>query len=333
MERTTNRRQFIAGLALAALPPVPALAQTPDGKPRRIGIMMAVAQNDPEGLSRIDAFRRSLGEVGWAEGSNVNFEIGWYSGNQQMAETVAKDLVARGVEVMLVNGTPGMDAMRKLGAAVPVVFTVVSNPVGTGYVPNLSRPGGNVTGFSTFEPEITGKWLQLVRQVAPQTKNISLLFDPKFVNFHSLWHGIEEIAPKLGVKAYAAHASSLAEIEAAVVRVASNEAAGLIVAPSPVNSVNRTRLISLVNERRIPTVYPFRFYLKDGALMTYGFSATDQFKRAGAYVDRILRGEKAGDLPVQAPSVFELGINMKTAKSIGIAMPQSLLIAADEIIE
>ena len=309
------------------------LAQATSGKPKRVGIMMAIAADDPEGLGRIDVFRRDLAEAGWADSRNVTIEIGWYRGSLQIANEVARDLVARGVDVMLVNGTPGMDALRALGTDTPIVFVVVSNPVGAGYVSNLSRPGGNITGFSTFEPEIVGKWVQLLRQVVPGMKNVSMLFDPKFTGFHSLWQAIAEVAPTHGITAHAAHASSLEEIERRLFDAAQLEAPGLVVAPSPVNTVNRSRLANLALERKLPIVCPFRFYLREGALMTYGFSAVDQFKRAAGYISRILGGEKAGNLPVQAPSVFELGINQKTAKAIGITIPQSLLIAADEIIE
>ena len=174
---------------------------------------MAIAADDPEGLGRLDVFRRALAEAGWTDGRNVTIEIGWYRGSLQIAHEVARDLVDRGVDVMLVNGTPGMDALQALRADVPIVFVVVSNPVGAGYVSNLSRPGGNITGFSTFEPDISGKWLQLLRQLVPGLKNVSMLLDPKFTGFNSLWQAIAEIAPTHGITAHAAHASTLAEIE------------------------------------------------------------------------------------------------------------------------
>jgi len=205
--------------------------------------------------------------------------------------------------------------------------------VGAGYVPNLSRPGANVTGFSTFEPEIAGKWLQFLIRMAPDLKNVSVLLDPKYTAFNSLWLEIENTAPKQGITPHAAFASSLSEIERALDVVSKQEQPGLIVSPSPVNTVNRKRIISIVNESRVPAIFPFRFYVRDGALMAYGFNAADQFRRAAAYVDRILKGEKPGDLPVQGPISFEFGINLKTAQSMGLTVPQSLLIAADEIVQ
>jgi putative tryptophan/tyrosine transport system substrate-binding protein len=334
MKCTWDRRQFGMMLACTAVMPggVALAQQSPKGL-RRIGLMMAVSDNDPEGLKRVDAFRKGLEEVGWGPDREALIDVVWYKGSFQIAEAEARALLARGVEVLVVNGTPGMDAVRATGTSLPIVFVVVSNPVGAGYVPNLSRPGGNITGFSTFEPEMAGKWLQLLRELSPGMKHVNMLLDPKFTGFNSLLQAVTEIAPRHGIQPHAAHASSLQEIEAALATIAKQDAPGLIVSPSPVNTVNRRRLISIANEARIPAVYPFRFYIHEGALMAYGFSAADQFRRAAGYVSRILRGEKTGDLPVQAPSMFEFGINMKTAKQMGLTIPQALLISADEIIE
>jgi putative tryptophan/tyrosine transport system substrate-binding protein len=334
MERTMHRRQIVSLLGVAAIAGSGAAwAQAPAARARRIGVMMAIAENDPEGLRRVESFRHSLGDAGWVDGRNVIIEVGWYSGNFQRAQEVAKGYIERGVDLVVVNGTPGMDALRSLGAALPIIFVVVSNPVGAGYVSNLARPGGNITGFSTFEPEMAGKWLQLLWQVVPGLKNVSMLLDPKFIGFNSLWQVVEEMAPQRGIAAHRADASSLAEIERALETIAGHDTPGLIVSPSPVNTVNRQRIIAITNQRRIPAIYPFRFYVQDGALMAYGFNAADQFRRAANYASRILKGEKAGDLPVQAPSMFELGINLKTAKAIGLVVPQSVLIGADEVVE
>jgi putative ABC transport system substrate-binding protein len=331
MKRTMNRRQLVAlAGATALVGSRGALAQTP---PKRIGLMMAIAENDPEGLRRVEAFRISLADAGWTDGRNVAIDVSWYGGSFQVAQAAAKAHADRKVDIIVVNGTPGMDALRAAGTRLPVVFVVVSNPVGAGYVPNLSRPGANITGFSTFEPEIVGKWLQLLRQVAPDLKHINMMIDPKFTAFNSLWQATESIAPQHGVVAHSAFASSLEEIERALAVIAKQENPGLIVSPSPINTVNRKRLIALANEMRIPAIYPFRFYVQDGALMAYGFNAADQFRRAGVYASRILKGEKAGDLPVQGPSLFEFGINLKTARELGLTVPQSLLIAADEIVQ
>ena len=337
-----NRRQMVSLLSAAAamgplvVSPRTGLAQTASGRPRRVGLMVATAENDAEGKLRVEAFSRSLGEAGWVDLRDVVIDVVWYRGSFQVAQTLAKDLIDRGAEILVVNGTPGMDAVRSLGApatTLPTIFVVVSNPVGAGYVQNLSRPGANVTGFSTFEPEVAGKWLQLLREVAPGMQNVSMLLDKKFIGFNSLWEAIRDIAPTLGVVPHVAYASSLAEIESAVETISRQPAPGLVVSPSPINTVNRQRLIQIANENKIPSIYPFRFYVREGALLAYGFNAADQFKRAGAYAGRILKGEQAGDLPVQAPRLFELGINLKTASAMGLTVPQSLIIAADEIVE
>lgn len=335
MPCTATRRKFLAafGAAAAAARAEPTMAQTAAPRIPRVGVMMAVAETDPEGQTRLETLRRALSEAGSIDGRDIVIDARWYRGSFDVAKQAALDLVEQRADVVVVNGTPGMDAMRAVGASMPIVFVVVSNPLGAGYVANLSRPGGNITGFSTFEPEIAGKWLQILRQINPGLKHVGMLLDPKFTGFNSLWQAIEEIAPRHGVVPVPAHASSLPEIEREVRALSRRDAPALIVAPSPVNTVNRNRLIDIVNETRVPAIYPFRFYVRDGALTAYGFNAADQFRRAATYVARILKGEKAGDLPVQAPSLFELGINLKTARAMGITIPQALLIAADEIVE
>jgi putative ABC transport system substrate-binding protein len=315
------------------LPARDAIAQIAQKGPRRIGLMMAVSAEDPEGQARVEAFRQGLRDARLRIGDDVILDVVWYKGDFQVARNEVPTLLDRGAEVLVVNGTPGMDAVRASAPTVPVIFVVVSNPVGAGYVPNLSRPGGNVTGFSTFEPEIVGKWLQLLRQVAPDLKHVSMMLDPKFTAFNALWQTTESMAPQQGLVPHSAFASSLEEIERALAAIAKQDGPGLIVSPSPVNTVNRKRLISIANEMKIPAIYPFRFYVQDGALLAYGFNAADQFKRAAVYASRILKGEKAGDLPVQGPSLFEFGVNLKTAREMGLTVPQPLLIAADEIVQ
>jgi putative tryptophan/tyrosine transport system substrate-binding protein len=318
--------------ALAAMGPIGGLAQPSTGR-RRVGLMVATAENDDEGKLRAEAFRRALSEAGWIDGRNVDIDVAWFRGSFELAQTMARELVDRGAEVLVANGTPAMDAVRALGTNLPVVFVVVSNPVGAGYVPNLARPGANVTGFSTFEPEIAGKWVELLREAAPTVQNVSMLLDPKLVSFQPLLKVVQDLAPALGFVAHAAYAGTLEEIERAVALISKQTSPGLIVSPSPINTVNRQRLISIANEARIPAIFPFRFYVREGALLAYGFNTADQFKRSGEYVARILRGEKAGDLPVQTPSLFELGVNLKTAKALGLTLSQSLLLSANEVVE
>lgn len=328
-----DRRRFgLLAASAATMPVANAWGQSPPKGGRRVGLMMAVSSGDGEGQARVEAFRKGLVEAGLQPGS-VDVDVIWYNGSFEVAKKETLALIGRDVEILVVNGTPGMDAIRASGTKLPTVFVVVSNPVGAGYVPNLSRPGGHITGFSTFEPEIAGKWLQILRQISPGLRNVSMLLDPNFKGFNSLLEAVEMIAPRHGIVPHAARASSLQEIEAALAVISKQEMPGLIVSPSPINTVNRRKLIESANAARIPAIYPFRFYVRDGALTAYGFNAADQFRRAAGYVSRILRGEKPGDLPVQSPSLFEFGINLKTAKAIGVTIPQSLLVSADEIIE
>jgi putative tryptophan/tyrosine transport system substrate-binding protein len=277
--------------------------------------------------------RETLREAGWKFGSTIVIEFEWYGGDANAAYDIARTFIGRRMDLVLANGAPALDALVKLGAKMPIVFVLVSNPLGAGYVSSLARPGGNVTGFSTFEPEIAGKWFQLLRQVAPDISHVNMLLEPKFSSFNALWEVIASIALREGLQHKAAFASNLQEVEAAIKTIAEQDRPGLIVAPNPVSTTNRARIVTLANASRIPTVCPYRFYLKEGALITYGFKAIDQYRRAALYVDRILKGEHAGDLPVQMPLVFELGVNLKTAQAIGLSVPQSLIVTADEVFE
>lgn len=326
-----NRRQFVAcfGAALAGSTGT-GQAQT-DSK--RIGMLSALPRTDPETEVRLGLFRKTLAEAGWIDGQNLTIEFGWYGSDLNAAQDLALKFIDTQVDVILANGAPALDALTKLRATLPIVFVLVTNPVGAGYVSNMSRPGANITGFSTFEPELAGKWLQLLRQVVPNMRHVNMLLEPKYPSFDSLWRAIAELAPSQGIVPRPAFTSNVQEIELALMEIARQDNPGLIVAPNPVSTTNRTRILELANANGIPTICPYRFYLKEGALMTYGFRPIEQFRRAADYVARILRGEKAGDLPVQAPNVFELGLNVRTAKAMGLSFPGPLLVAADEIVE
>lgn len=326
-----NRRQLVTTFGATLFSTIgTAKAQS---TPKRVGMMSALPSNDPETSLRLGLFRRTLAEAGWIDGQNLAIEFSWYGGDSQAANALARKFIDQRVDVLLANGAPALDALTRLGATLPIVFVLVTNPVGAGYVSNLSRPGANITGFSTFEPELAGKWLQLLKQVVPTLKNVNMLLEPKFPSFNSLWQEIASLAPKQGIEPRPAFTSNVQEIEVALAAIAKQDNPGLIIAPNPVSTANRKRIIELANANRIPAICPFRFYLKEGALITYGFQAGEQFRRAADYVDRILKGEKAGDLPVQAPSVFELGLNLRTARAIGLTIPQQLLVAADEVLD
>ena len=269
-----NRRQFVASVGTLLVNDAGAvLAQTTGNRARSIGMMSALPSNDPENKIRLDLFRRTLAEAGWVDGQNLTIEIGWYGSDSKAAHELAKNFIDKRVDVVLANGAPALDALSKLGAKLPVVFVLVTNPVGAGYVSNLSRPGANITGFSTFEPEIAGKWFQLLLQIVPAMKHVNMLLEPRFASFNSLWEAIAKVAPQHGIVPRAMYASSVAEIERALADIARQDSPGLIVAPNPTSTANRARIVALANANRIPAICPFRFYLKEGALITYGFKA------------------------------------------------------------
>jgi putative tryptophan/tyrosine transport system substrate-binding protein len=326
-----RRREVLAGLggAAAAAAPLAALAQ-PD-RVRRIALLMSYREGDAEGRQREAAFRDSLRESGWSDGRNLRIDVRWLGGDPARAKAQVKEVVDQSPDVIVVNGTPGLAAVRDATNAIATVFVIVTNPVGAGFVPSMPRPGGNITGFSSFEPEIGGKWLEALTEVAPSVRRVGVLIDPDLLGFADLWLAIERLAPAFGVQAMALQARDAAGIDTGIERLARQENGGLIVLPTPLNSIQRDRIVALAAQHRLPAVYPFGFHARSGGLIAYGFDAVDLFKRAAPYVARVLNGEKPGDLPVQAPVKFELVINMRTAKAL--ALPPTLLARADEVIE
>jgi putative ABC transport system substrate-binding protein len=328
-----GRREFITLLGGAALAcPVAARAQQPE-RMRQIGLMVVNEEGDPEGKPRVMAFRQGLKGSGWTEGRNLRIEYRWGAGPDR-ALAYAKELVDLVPDVIVANGTPALAALQQLTRTIPIVFVVVVDPVGSGYVRSLGRPGGNITGFSTFEPEMGTKWLQLLREMRPSLSRVAAISDPAFKGFVALMAAIESAAPTLGLEFTSVGFHNRSDnIEAAIDVFARLPDGGLIVLPTTLNNIHRERLFSVAANHRLPALYPFRHYTVDGGLMSYGFDAADLFKRGGSYVGRILKGENAADLPVQTPTKFELAINLKTAKALGLTVPATLLARADEIIE
>jgi putative tryptophan/tyrosine transport system substrate-binding protein len=328
-----RRRQFITLLGGAAAWPLAARAQQGE-RMRRIGVIMVNAESDPEGQTRIRAFRQRLQELGWAEGRNVRIEYRWGAGDVDRARAYAAELVSLAPDVILSNGSPALAALHRATRGIPVVFVVVVDPVGAGYVQSLARPGGNITGFSTFEPEIGSKWLELLKEARSDLRRVAGILDPNFRGFAAVWDAIEGMAPTLGLGVTkVALRDATDDIESTVAAFAQEPGGGLIVLPTAINNVSRDRIFSLAARHRLPAVYPFRHYATDGGLMSYGFDTPDLFRRGASYIDRILKGEKPADLPVQAPTKFEFVINLKTAKALGLTVPPTLLARADEVIE
>ena len=327
-----RRREFITTLGAATVWPLALRAQ--QSKRRRlIGALMSFAVNDPEAQSRVAAFENGLRELGWLKGHNLRIEYRW-ADDPGVLRTYATELVGMAPDLILANSTPVMAALQEQPSAVPIVFTQVTDPVGQGLVPNLAHPGGLLTGFTSFEFSIGTKWLETLKQVAPRVTRVALVFNPQTAPFADLfWRPVEAAAPSFAVVPNWAGALTFAEFEHTVDAFAREPNGGLIVLPD-VSTLNyREGLIALAGRYQLPTVYPERIFATGGGLLSYGSDVSDVFRRAAGYVDRILKGEKPADLPVQAPTKYELVINLKTAKALGLEIPPKLLALANEVIE
>jgi putative ABC transport system substrate-binding protein len=332
-----KRREFISALggaaASSALWPLGARAQQSE-RMRRIGVVIIPDENEPAGRQYFFAVRNSLAELGWIEGRNIRIDYRFGAGNPDRAEAAAKDLVAISPDVIMVQGTPGTAALKKATKTIPLVFNSVTDPVGAGFVESLARPGGNITGFSTFEPEIGGKWLQLLKEISPNLRRVAGIVDLPFAAFTKLWRATESAAPSMNLETTTIgfHRRS-DDLESAIASFANRPEGALVVLPTAINNLDRSRIFSLATRYRLPAIYAFTHYTAAGGLMTYGLDNLRAFTSGLAYVDRILKGAKPADLPVQAPTKFELVINLKTAKTIGLDVAPSLLARADEVIE
>jgi len=323
-----RRRQFMTLLGGAAWPFAVRAQQA--AQMRRIGMLMGSSATDPEMRARLAAFQEALRALGWTDGDNILTEKRWFGGSSDRAAQYAKEIIALNPDVVVANGTVGIEAALGATRSIPTVFVLVGNPVGSGYVASMARPGSNVTGFSAFEPEITGKWMQLLKEMAPATRHVTILFYP---GYEFLWRAAEAAAAALGLEVKQATCHNAAEIEQAIPAIAASPGGALIVLPSPLFGLNRELIIRLAATYALPAVYPYRYFATAGGLMSYGIDSVDIFRRASLYVDRILKGANPGDLPVQAPTKFKLVVNLNTAKALDLAAPPTLLARADEVIE
>ena len=320
-----ERRKFIAALGGSAFAwPLAARAQQAD-RVRRVGVLMNLAADDPEGQARIAAFLQGLQELGWTEGRNVRIDYRWHADDADRYRTYAAELVALAPDVILASSSASTAALQQATRTVPIVFAIVVDPVGAGYVASLARPGGNVTGFTLFEYSLSGKWLELLKEIAPNLMRIAILRDPAIASGIGQFAVIQAMAPpSFGVELSPIDVRDAGEIERGVAAFARRSNGGLIVTASTGAVAHRELIIMLAARHRLPAVYFFRYYVTSGGLISYGPDPTDPFRRAAGYVDRILKGEKAADLPVQAPTKYELAINLKTAKALGLTVPPSL---------
>ena len=328
-----KRREFITLLCGAATTwPLAARAQQAQ-RMRRIGVLMGLAATDAEGQARFAAFLQGLQEFGWAIGRNVIIDIRWSTGNNTDFRKYAMELVALGPEVILAYSSDVVAPLLQVTRTVPIVFAVVVDPVGAGYVDSLARPGGNITGFTVFEYSMSGKWLQLLKEIAPGVTRVAVLRDPSIASGPAEFAVIQAAAPSLGVELRPVDVRDEGEIERALALFAQSPNSGLIVISGAQAISHRDLIIALAARHRLPAVYYDRYWAAAGGLISYGPDYLDQLRRAASYVDRILKGEKPADMPVQAPTKYELVINLKTAKALGLTVPPSLLSRADEVIE
>jgi putative ABC transport system substrate-binding protein len=329
-----KRREFITLLGGAAAWPLAARAQQ-SGEMRRLGVLSNIGESDPEAQSMAAALHKGLRELGWVNGRNLQVDHRWGAGNPERIAAFAKELVALKPDVIVAHTTPSVIALRNETNTIPLVFVQVSDPIGTGFVTNMAHPGGSITGFTNFESSMVGKWVEMLKEMAPGISRVAFLFNPQTAPYVKRYYQgpLEASARSLGIEPWAASVSREADIEGTIAKFGREGAGGLIMMPDSFNIVHRERTRDLAARYLLPTISPYRFAVQEGGLMSYGVEQVELFRRAASYVDRLLKGAKPADLPVQAPTKFELVINTKTAKALGIEVPLTLLARADEVIE
>ena len=327
-----RRREFITLLGGAAVAwPLAARAQQSD-KMRRIGVLVGLAENDPDAKARLTGFREALAKVGWSEGRNVSVDYRFGAGSAEHVEALAKELVALQPDVILGQGTPVVAALQRESRAIPIVFVNVSDPIGSGLVASLARPGGNLTGLLQYEASIAGKWLAMLKEIAPRLARAALVMVP-IGSYDYFRQSAEALAPSLKIEVVLSPVGTAADIERAIESIAHVPNGGLLLPPDNMTTTHRDLIISLAAQHRLPAVYSLRVFVAAGGLMSYGTDQVEMFRKAASYVDQILKGAKPADLPVQAPTKYETVVNLKTAKALGLEVPPSLLVRADEVIE
>jgi len=328
-----KRREFIAIFGgAAAIWPLAVRAQQREPL-RRVAILEALAKDTPGKQEQHTAFLEAFEQLGWTPGRNVRLEVRWGGGDEAAIRKHAAELVALAPDVILAGSGTATEVMLKATRTIPIVFVIVPDPVGTGFVERLSRPGGNATGFMMFEYNLCGKWLELLKEIAPSVTHAAVLRDPTFAEGIGQFAVIQAVAPSVGIEVSPINLREPNQIESAIATFAQSPNGGIIFSASAIGAANSNLIIAAAARYKLPAVYPQRPFVAAGGLISYGPNFADQYRRAAGYVDRILRGEKPADLPVEAPNKYELAINLKTAKALGLSVPQSLLSRADEVIE
>ena len=327
-----RRREFITLLGSAATWPLAAGAQQPE-RMRRIGVLIGSVETDLESQARVAAFERGLQTLGWIAGRNVHLDYRFGSADSELIQKYAAELVGMMPDVILANSPQVLRALSQRTSTIPIVFALIVDPVGEGFIKSLAQPGGNITGFTSFEYPLSGKWLELLKEIAPSVRQVLAINHSENVTGAGYLRALEGAGSATGVKLIAAQVRDAAEIEQAIATMARQSNGGLIILPSALAQVNREMITKVTAQHRLPAVYPFRYFVATGGLMSYGVDTVDVFLRSASYIDRVLKGEKPAALAVQQPTKFELTINLKTAKALGLTVPPTLLARADEVIE
>jgi putative ABC transport system substrate-binding protein len=327
-----RRRTFIAALGGVAAWPLVTRAQQLN-RMRRIGVLIPFSETDAETQALVAAFKQRFQELGWIDGRNVRFDYRYTDGNPERTRSAAVELVGLGPDVILAYANPAVSSLVQVTRTIPIVFTQASDPVGSGFVSNLARPGGNITGFHSFEPSIGGKWLEILKQVAPSVQRAAIVHHPNIAANTAFVRAAEAASSTIGVTVTAAGVFTATDIERTLTEFARTPDGGLIVAPAPPTFDNRQLIVDMAERLRLPAVYSYRFFVTSGGLLAYGIDGKDLWRAAASYIDRILRGEPPGELPVQLPTKYYLAINLNAARALGLTVPPSLLARADEVIE
>jgi putative ABC transport system substrate-binding protein len=327
-----RRREFITMVGATAAWPLRVSAQQAD-RVRRVGVLMGYAEEDRETKARLAAFQQRLEKRGWSEGHNLHIETRFVDSTRGNYEPLARELVATQPDVILAHTTLVAAALQGVSRGIPIVFVNVSDPIGSGFVANLARPGGDITGVLQYEASVVGKWLAMLKEIAPYLERVAFVANPKTTPYDYFLRAVEAAAKPLAIELVASPVATAADIEHAVELFAGVPNGGLLLPPDSTIILHRDRVIALAARHKLPAVYPFHFFVAAGGLMSYGTNQDDMFRLAASYVDRVLRGDKPADLPVQAPTKFETTINVRTARALAITVPSGLLIAADEVIE
>jgi putative ABC transport system substrate-binding protein len=327
-----RRRDFITGLGIAAAWPVVGRAQQGD-RLRRIGVLMPFDETDPVAKPRLSAFAQALADLGWVDGRNVRMDLRWAGDDINRIRALAQELVGLQPDIILTDGLPAISAVLRETRTIPIVFANVGDPVASSLVTRLDRPTGNITGFAILEATLGGKWLELLSEITPGLKRAVIMFNPDTASVSTYMPSFEAAARSLKVVSSTAPVHGDVDIETAIIAFGRERGVGLVVMPDKSMAVHRVPIISTAARNKVPAVYPVSYFIRDGGLLSYGVDLVDTFRCAASYVDRILRGAKPAELPVQLPTKFELVINLKAAKALGLAVPPSLLAVADEVIE